>query len=441
MVIKDQIKKYFILGLAAEFAVSFVLLSFSYAEEISQVPAAAEEGAVEEPPEVQELKNKIEEKSEEIKKLEESAKQYRDEIFYSQNKSKNLKEDLARVERTITQLRRDLNLTEKKLERTSFEIEHLKIETRTKEIAIQKMRRGLAGLIQIIFESDHQGPIDIFLRHNFLSDLLGQLEYILQVKSRIVNTLGALRELKNELEEKKEIAEVKKKELFLLDMVLSDRKKIQENAKKEQANLITITKNGEKKYQELLRETEKKQEKILQQIEELEEELRKKIDSSSLPQERTGLLLWPTESRSVSQGYGETPFTRGAGKHFYKFHNGVDIMGHVGTPIFATDKGQVIAVGDTDRFCPRGAYGKYIVIDHKNNLATMYAHLSLVRVQSGQEVTRGDIIGYIGSSGLSTGPHLHFTLYDARTVEIRLGPVGTCGLLPFGGSLNPLLYL
>jgi len=191
----------------------------------------------------------------------------------------------------------------------------------------------------------------------------------------------------------------------------------------------------------MLRETERKQEAILKDIEALEEELRKLIDISSLPVGRKGVLVWPAQGL-LTQGYGETPFTKSArGRHFYRFHNGIDIAAETGTPVAAADEGVVVAVGNTDVYCPRGAYGKYIVIQHPRNLATMYAHLSFIKVAKNKKVNRGEVIGYAGSSGLSTGPHLHFTVYDARTVEIKLGKIGTCGPLPFGGSVDPMKYL
>lgn len=390
---------------------------------------------------VDDLKQKIEQKNSEIKKLEAEARKYRDEIAETQTKGKTLKGELGNIDRTIVQLRRDVVLTERKIERTQYEIEELGLGIRDKEAAIRKMRNGLAGLIQVVFEKDQRSIFEVLLRYKFLSDFFEQLEHVASIEEKLLSSLEAVRTLREELRLKKAQAEEKKEEYKGLSDALGDQKKIQDGLKRDRSDLLKSTQNQERQYQELLRETEKRQEAILREMEELEEELRKKIDPASLPTQKKGYLEWPANGR-ISQGYGETPFTKSRrGQHFYKFHNGIDIAGPLGTPIVAADDGKVMAIGDTDRYCPRGAYGKYIVVDHKNNLATMYAHLSLVRVHGGQEVRRGDIIGYMGSSGLSTGPHLHFTLYDARTVEIRLGSVGTCGLLPFGGSLNPLLYL
>ncbi len=390
---------------------------------------------------IDELRQTIEQKNVEIRKLEEEAKKYRDEIASKQQVGKTLKEELARIERTVAQLRRDITLTERKIKKAELEIETVALEIREKEIAVKKLRSGLGGLIQTLSKQEQESVVEILIKNSVLSAFFQQLEYTSALKKKLLSSLDALRALQKELAIKKAEAEEKKDELEDLEGLLKDRRGIQENIRRERSEILATTKNQEKRYQELLRETEKKQEAILREIEELEEDLRKRVDPESLPTRREGFLKWPAEGL-LSQGYGETPFTKSSrGRHFYKFHNGIDISASVGTPILAADDGTITATGDTDRYCRRGAYGKYIVVDHKNNLATMYAHLSLIKVSSGQEVKKGDIIGYMGNSGLSTGPHLHFTLYDARTVEIRLGNIGTCGLLPFGGSLNPLLYL
>lgn len=390
---------------------------------------------------VEELKQKIEQKNEEIKKLEEEARQYRDEIAFTQRTGKTLKEELARIDRQIRKVRQDITLTQKKIEKVRLEIENTSQDIKGKEISLRKMHDGLAGLVQALSEKDTNAVLKILLQDGLVSDFLGEIEHFSSIEEKILGALDSLRTVKQELEVKKTQAQTQKKELENLGEQLKDTRKLQEGVRQERTSVLTLTQSQEKKYQELLRETERKQEEILRSIEELESELRKHIDLDTLPTKRKGFLLWPIAG-TLTQGYGETPFTRSnLGRHFYKFHNGIDIKAPVGTPIIAPEDGTVVATGNTDKYCYRGAYGKYIVIDHQNNLATMYAHLSLVKVGDGQGVKKGDIIGYVGNTGLSTGPHLHFTLYDARTVEIKLGKIGTCGLLPFGGSINPLLYL
>jgi murein DD-endopeptidase MepM/ murein hydrolase activator NlpD len=103
---------------------------------------------------------------------------------------------------------------------------------------------------------------------------------------------------------------------------------------------------------------------------------------------------------------------------YQRLHTGVDIPAPSGTPIRAAADGMVLSAG------PRGGYGNTVIIDHGSSMATLYAHQSDINVAPGQTVQAGDVIGEVGSTGLSTGPHLHF--------EVRIGgtPVDPLGYIP-----------
>lgn len=119
----------------------------------------------------------------------------------------------------------------------------------------------------------------------------------------------------------------------------------------------------------------------------------------------SGNFVWPT-SGTISQG-------------FRWYHRAIDIANEAGTPVLAADSGQVVIAGWPDNI----GYGNRVVIDHGNGISTLYAHLISVSVSQGQTVKGGDTIGAIGSTGRSTGPHLHF--------EIRVS----------GKTQDPLAYL
>ena len=96
-----------------------------------------------------------------------------------------------------------------------------------------------------------------------------------------------------------------------------------------------------------------------------------------------------------------------------KMHWGTDFSAPTGTPIYATGDGKV-----TKYRRSRAGYGNHIIIDHGYGYQTLYAHMSKVDVRRGQKVKRGDIIGYIGSSGRSTAPHLHYeVIKDGRKIN------------------------
>jgi murein DD-endopeptidase MepM/ murein hydrolase activator NlpD len=106
-------------------------------------------------------------------------------------------------------------------------------------------------------------------------------------------------------------------------------------------------------------------------------------------------FVWPVSDRYLS-GYDYNPEAN---------HYGIDIHGEIGDPVSAADNGVVVYAGWND-----WGYGEMIVIDHGQGWQTLYAHLSTVDVRCGQEVYQGDIIGTVGSTGNSSGPHLHFEL-------------------------------
>ena len=119
--------------------------------------------------------------------------------------------------------------------------------------------------------------------------------------------------------------------------------------------------------------------------------------------------LWPVDGQ-ITGSFGERidPFN-GEGA----FHSGVDIGSSYGTKIIAPADGVVVA---TEMM---GGYGKAIIVDHGNGISTRYGHLSGYAVTAGQRVNRGDVIGYVGESGRSTGPHLH---YEVRINDVPVNP-------------------
>ena len=125
------------------------------------------------------------------------------------------------------------------------------------------------------------------------------------------------------------------------------------------------------------------------------------------------------------------------------FHNGVDFGAPVGTPIFSAGDGRVLNVGNNGRY----QYGKYVLVQHENNLTTIYSHMSAYaqvngrQIAVGDKVKTGDILGYVGKTGYAFGAHLHFGVYWAPSVHLENIPSCNCGLVPIGITISPLDYL
>ncbi len=152
---------------------------------------------------------------------------------------------------------------------------------------------------------------------------------------------------------------------------------------------------------------------VAYKTEQLERELRAYEDAI---RERAAFpSLWPVAG-TLESGYGgrRNPF----GGSSYEYHEGQDIEAPMGAPVFATANGTVIVAG-----CQNG-YGNVVYIDHGNGLTTRYGHLSHIDVTVGQTIARGEMLGLVGSTGRSTGPHLHYE------VRINNQPVNPRQYLP-----------
>lgn len=148
---------------------------------------------------------------------------------------------------------------------------------------------------------------------------------------------------------------------------------------------------------------------INQKEAELEQQRQEIINGGGSVIVGTGAYTWPLPGIYPSSN------TYGMRLHpilnVMRFHAGTDIGANTGTPILAADSGTVTIA------TMGSGYGNYVVISHGEGRTTLYAHMSAIGVSAGQNVTKGDVIGYVGSTGLSTGPHLHF--------EVRVNGVTT----------------
>lgn len=115
----------------------------------------------------------------------------------------------------------------------------------------------------------------------------------------------------------------------------------------------------------------------------------------------SGGMLFPTDSKTITSHFGYRDDTGGVGS---SYHQGIDIGAGMGEPIYAALPGKVELAG------PNGGYGNCVIIDHGGGLKTLYGHMSAIGTSEGASVAQGQVIGLVGSTGNSTGPHLHFSV-------------------------------
>ena len=258
----------------------------------------------------------------------------------------------------------------------------------------------------------------VLFRATSFSDMLSQLDWINEIMSsdqKVIDDLKALQETisakKAELETNKASAEQAKADL--------ENKKADLTAQYAEAEaLIKEIRDNEAEYKDVLKELSEEEDKILDEIIKLSREL----DAQNAAQ--AGGYIWPVNSRYITSTVGGRNSPGGIGS---TDHKGTDI-GRVGynSQVFASKAGTVI-VSQYSR-----SYGNYVVISRGSGNTTLYAHLSSRKVKVGAKVSQGQVIGITGSTGNSTGPHLHFEIVENG---VRINPLKH-GALPQMGYLT-----
>lgn len=399
--------------------------------------------------EVERLQAQIEERNTRLTDIESEIKEYElalqevgAEKDTLQNKIKQL-----RLERDKVQA--DISYTQNKIDATDLAISKLQIEIAETEEKITTSKATIAAILRRMDQADDEPLVEILLRQQRLTDFWSELEALETVKASMTSRIENLDEQKTTLEKQKELSAQERNSLESLKNQYDDQRSILVSNETTQANLLQVTKNEEASYQQLLEQKKVARDQLLAEVRDIETQIKFILDPNTIPAAGTAVFQWPVANPYITQYFGYTRFAL-SGAYNGNAHNGMDLGAPVGTKIYAPLTGTVRNVGNTDLVPGCYSWGKWILIDHPNGLSTMYAHLSQAAVSPGQKVKTGDVIGYIGNTGYSTGPHLHFTLYVSDGVQVQqfnqFKSVTSCGaaLSPFAAVeayLDPLDYL
>ena len=292
---------------------------------------------------------------------------------------------LSSLNMQIASLQSDITAKQKEIENLSEE------EDKATKLFKERMRA--------IYEENSLSYIDILLNSTSISDFFYRMDIIRQISDYDQNVIAQIVNRKEIIEESKKTLESKQNEIESVKAAAETEKaKIQKLNEENQAVLNSIN-NDISEYEKQLKAEEQEAKRIENQIKALLAQSQKKGSTTSVTPSASG-FIWPCPaSRYVTSPFGNRyhPLT---GK--YTMHNGIDIGGPNGCDIVASKGGTVIVSEYSS------SYGHYIIINHGGGQTTTYAHLSTRLVSVGASVNQGQVIGKEGSTGWSTGPHLHF---------------------------------
>lgn len=246
--------------------------------------------------------------------------------------------------------------------------------------------------------------LSVLFKASSMSDLLNRMEFVNEVAEYNKMLIAAMKETRENIKEEKAAMEAKEAELGQQQSELQAKLT-------ETTNLMNEYAADQKKLEAIYAAEEKAGKEIAAEIDRL-------LAESDVVPSNEG-FIWPVNtSKKISSPIGNRVAPGGFGS---TNHKGVDIC-NVGftSSVFAVKSGKVLLTNTSGY---GGGYGNYVVIDHGGGVTTLYAHMSVVKVSEGQMVSQGTVLGITGSTGASTGPHLHY--------EVRIN----------GVYQNPLNYL
>jgi len=402
--------------------------------------------------ELDKLKNQIEDRGSRLSEIEAEIAKFESQLSVVGNEKKTLQSAINQLELERKKVNAEISKTENLITSTDLQINKLVLEISNTQEDIGATEAAIGSIIRQEYKASDDTLIELLLQKNKLSEFWGAYEEYEKVRDSMSEKVSNLDSFQALLMEKQSENEQKRSKLSSLKNQYTDQNEVLVNNKNENNQLLIVTKNEERNYQQLLASQKADREKIIQELRDFESQLKFYLDPTTVPSAGTAVFAWPLEKIVVTQYFGGTEFAaRNASVYGGRaYHPGIDLGAPRGTAIHAPLTGTVRATGNTDAVPGCSSWGKWTLIDHANGLSTLYAHQDVISVVSGQKVTTGETIGYIGSTGYSTGPHLHFTVYAKDGVTVRkfneIKTVTSCGpastpVAATDAYIDPMLYL
>lgn len=308
--------------------------------------------------------------------------------------------------------------SEKKIDKINTDIDEKEAEITSSQIKIEKFQANiekntdiLSERLKVMYRTSEIDYLRVVLDSENIEEALSNVTMIKKIVKKDQEVLAQLKDSREKEEDEKKNLEKQQRQMVSLRTGLQAEKESLEKSMLEQDKNKAILK------QDLVK-LELMEEEMLREANALESKIRELQRVNGVGGAYIGgSMAWPVAIRGrVTSGYGGrvNPISKRN-----EFHSGVDIAAPSGTGILAANDGKVIFAGN------RGTYGKAIMVDHGGGIVTLYAHCSAFVASEGQTVKRGQVIAKIGSTGYSTGPHLHF---EVRVNGKHVNPSGYIGL-------------
>lgn len=313
----------------------------------------------------------------------------RTELAGAKSELNQFQSELAAVDAQVQENERLLSALQKQLAQAEKELTKANEELAESQETLARQLDGFKTRLRENYINGDVSLLDVIFDATSMEDFISRsyyMERILVYDSNMIDTINKQIEV---IQEKRELQQ---KKISNLNTLTSEQKAVLaqlEQAQKEKQALVDAAQDSVDDVNSQIATRQKESAALTKLIQSMQ---------TSGGGTGTGIMAWPLRGYSnVSSNYGYRTL-RGKSN----LHTGIDLPAPKGTPIYAADSGKVILA----RYY--GSYGNCVIIDHGNNIATLYAHQSKLGTSVGTSVSKGDVIGYVGTTGNSTGNHLHF---------------------------------
>ena len=331
----------------------------------------------------------------------------RRQLYETKKEQKNARERLLEIQTRLDSIQEALEANRVRLARTTAQLEQTKRRLREAQKRLEYHTNMLSERLLAAQRNPDPGFISVVLGAADFRDLLSRKRFVQRVVEADVDLLQAIERDKAEVERQKAILEDRERQQRAILLELADRQQQALQAEEQQRETMREIEQNREELEAMLEQQERDSERVRAMLEAL---------ARTPGGKARAVRPWSGDYRLPVRGSISSRF--GMRLHpilgTYRMHNGVDISAPYGSPIQASAAGVVVHSGWL------GGYGKTVIIDHGGGISTLYGHCSKLLVSEGEHVKQGQTIALVGSTGFSTGPHLHF---ERRREGVPVNPL------------------